>query len=404
MPTDSVIRHKNTLKKKKQNMKRARVSEVWNYYKVDSEEKKIAKCNICQTKLSFKGTVSNLNKHLKNKHLITAPVISSKIRQQEPEINPARPPIIVLGTETEASCDSQQACASTSADAVAPSGSSQSAAIPTTQITYEQPFNRIQSTMKMFTNSKKLSIKQRKEIDDALMLLYNKTFLPFSIVEDQYFNNFISKLNPAYQLPSRKHVSNNMLDADYHNCATEIREKLAGVDSACLTIDCWTSRAQEGYLSVTAHYIDDNFTLQTALLQCRVLSGPHTSANLSAELNEVIGAWNLNNKIKLVVSDNAHNVQNCIRDLNLKNFGCFAHTINLIAKDALKIPEIENFLAKLFYHFRRSNTAVEKLLKYQLNNNIKNPKKMIIDVTTDTMIIEFHLGTLRSTCSKEHYY
>jgi hypothetical protein len=51
--------------------KRAKISEVWNHFTVDSEQNKTAKCNICHLKLSFKGTVSNLNKHLKNKHLIT---------------------------------------------------------------------------------------------------------------------------------------------------------------------------------------------------------------------------------------------------------------------------------------------------------------------------------------------
>jgi hypothetical protein len=51
--------------------KHAKISEVWNHFTVDSEQNKTAKCNICHLKLSFKGTVSNLNKHLKNKHLIT---------------------------------------------------------------------------------------------------------------------------------------------------------------------------------------------------------------------------------------------------------------------------------------------------------------------------------------------
>lgn len=267
--------------------------------------------------LSLKGTVSNLSKHLKIKHFITAPTIPAKIARQEPEVNLLRS-LTSSETTSNTYADGQQASELTTND-VAPSGFSQSA--PTTQ-TDPQPSacKNVQPTLRMFSNTKKLSNKQRKEIDDALMLLFYKSFLPFSIVEDENFKKIVSILNPAYQLPSRKHVSNTLSDADYHSTATEVKEKLAKVDSACLTIDCWTSRAQEGYLAVTAHYVDNSFNLQTTLLQCRILSGPHTASNLSTELDEVINEWNLTKKIQLVVSDNAPNVQNCIKDLNLKNF------------------------------------------------------------------------------------
>jgi hypothetical protein len=49
-------------------------------------------------------------------------------------------------------------------------------------------------------------------------------------------------------------------------------------------MDRWTSRAQEGYFAITAHYIDDNFESKSALLQCSVLPEPHTSANISQDL------------------------------------------------------------------------------------------------------------------------
>ncbi|CAG4991880.1 unnamed protein product [Parnassius apollo] len=266
-------------------MKRARVSEVWNYFTVDSEENKLAKCTICQSKFSFKGTISNLNKHLKNKHFITVPTQNSR---QEQEVISTRPLTLPV---TESNADVEHA------DNFTLPGSSQTVSVPSVQTTSDpQASNKIQSTLRMFANTKKLSTKQRKEIDDSLMLLFSKSFLPFSIVEDGYFQNFVAKLNPAYQLPSRKHVSNTLLDAEYHNCSNKVRGELSNVDYACLTIDCWTSRAQEGYLAVTTHYIDKNFNLETALLQCRILSGPHTAVNLSTELNEVINDWNLTKK------------------------------------------------------------------------------------------------------------
>lgn len=365
-------------------MKRARISGVWHYFEVDSEEQKIAKCAVCQSKISFKATVSNLNKHLKNKHLITiTPHITTQpeITQQQP-LNSSKPtntqdfstiPLTVQPS-TSAATDPQAELPSRSTEQTNSKASNPRPII-----------NPVQQTIKIFSSIKKISAKQRKENDDALMMLFSKSFLPFSIVEDDYFKKFVEKLNPAYQLPSRKHVSKTLLDAEYLSCVNQVKENLVQVDSLCLTIDCWTSRAQEGYLAATAHYINQEFELETSLLQCYTLTGPHTAVNLSRELNDIVNEWKLDKKIRLVVSDNAPNVQNCIKELQLKNFGCFAHTINLIAKNSLNLPDVELFLTKLraiVSHFRRSNTAIEKLLKYQLNNNVSQPKKMIIDVAT----------------------
>jgi hypothetical protein len=69
----------------------------------------------------------------------------------------------------------------------------------------------------------------------------------------------------------------------------------------------------------------------------------------------------------------------------LKNFGCFAHTLNLIAKSAIALPEVDRLISKLktiVNHFKRSTTATEKLIKYQIQVGVAQPKKLLIDVPT----------------------
>jgi hypothetical protein len=157
----------------------------------------------------------------------------------------------------------------------------------------------------MLQQTKKNPGVQRKEIDDALMLLFIKDFQPFSVVEDKGFRKFVSTLNPTYQLPNRKHISNTMLTAEYQKCENDVKERFNAVKAACLTVDGWMSRAQEGYFAITAHYIDGNFESNSALL--------HTSANISQYLHRVISQWNLNKKSSFSGSSyNAANVQNSI--------------------------------------------------------------------------------------------
>lgn len=46
--------------------KRKNTSEMWNFFK--PVEAKFAICNMCDTKLSYKTSTSNLKKHLNTKH------------------------------------------------------------------------------------------------------------------------------------------------------------------------------------------------------------------------------------------------------------------------------------------------------------------------------------------------
>lgn len=69
--------------------------------------------------------------------------------------------------------------------------------------------------------------------------------------------------------------------------------------------------------------------------------------------------------------------------LGLKHFGCFAHSINLIVQDALKINSMSTIIGKvksIFGHFKRSPNASHELDKYQLNSG--TPKKLIQDIAT----------------------
>jgi len=53
-------------------------------------------------------------------------------------------------------------------------------------------------------------------------------------------------------------------------------------------------------------------------------------------IQSIIDKWKINDKIVLVVSDNAANIKGATSNLHLKHFGCFAHNLNLIVQEAIK--------------------------------------------------------------------
>ena len=77
---------------------------------------------------------------------------------------------------------------------------------------------------------------------------------PTSIVEDTGFNEFLSVVDPKYTPPSRRSIMRDHLPQLYKSKCNVLRKELEEVTHCSITTDCWTSRATEGYITVTCHY------------------------------------------------------------------------------------------------------------------------------------------------------
>ncbi|KAL4090123.1 hypothetical protein QTP88_025022 [Uroleucon formosanum] len=178
---------------------------------------------------------------------------------------------------------------------------------------------------------------RKKCVDNALLNMIVTNFQPFKIVEDTGFKQFINLLNPNYCLPTRQANSKTLISLEYQKCVAKVEDLITNeADNVCLTTDCWTSRCNESYIAVTAHFVNKDFILKSILLECSEFSERHTAVNLSVEIRSIITKWKLEAKVVLVVSDNASNIKNAINTLHLRHLGCFAHTINLVVEESLK--------------------------------------------------------------------
>ncbi|KAL0879302.1 hypothetical protein ABMA27_003081 [Loxostege sticticalis] len=335
---------------------RKNASALWSHYDKDDVNKK-AKCHLCQENLSFKSTTANLRNHLKRKHIGT---YSALVEEESPEIRSRAEDV--------------------PADLSQPSTSR--AAAQTNQILVPPPAKKAQK-IDFFMN-KKISADQKKKIDQDLLDLCIDSFHPFSIVEERAFIKFCRWI-PGYKLPTRKTLSNSLLDEAYFRAEKEIKTQVTSeVQSICLTTDLWTSRCTESYIAVTGHYLTEDFVFKTVLLGCCHFSGSHTSQNIASEINAIVDQWGLQGKVNFMVSDNGANVVKAVKDiLGLKHFGCFAHTLNLIVDDALKYcKEKIDKVRRIVTHYKKSTTSAERLAKYQLNQNTPQPKHLIQDVDT----------------------
>lgn len=345
--------------------KKARTSSTWTYFVVKDESFKIAKCDLCGQELNFKTTISNLKKHLERRH----PTVN---------LNVSKTPSVISQPEP---------CPGTSASTLNVSIVNPSYNTNATETHTETPTDIVQksqSSIRSFLPAqKKISEVQKKKLDNLLMRMFVYDYQPFTIVEDKGFVDFVNGLNPSYKLPNRKTITKTMLPGKFEQCFNAVRNELQAITSVCLSTDCWTSVNMESYLAVTAHYITDQYELRSILLECSCMSVSHTSVNLADAIKVIISKFHLNDKILVIVSDNANNIKAAVaNELKMKHFGCFAHTINLILQDALKIPkELIEKIKTVVNHFKRSSISLEKLVSVQKSMGLE-PKKLLQEVST----------------------
>jgi hypothetical protein len=107
---------------------------------------------------------------------------------------------------------------------------------------------------------------------------------PFSMVEDDGFIELIAHLQPRYMLPSRRYFSDTMLPQVYDNIKALVESELSEPDGkyVSFTSDIWTSsKSKETFISLSGHWIKQNFTHIDAVLHGTHFPGSHTGANIA---------------------------------------------------------------------------------------------------------------------------
>ena len=179
-------------------------------------------------------------------------------------------------------------------------------------------------------------------------------------------------------LPSRTTLSRTLLPEMYDDAVAAVKEKLCDFDAVGLTTDSWTSRSTENYIAVTAHYVTNEYKLQSCPLECVKFSERHTAQNLSRELQRVVSEWQLTDKVVSITTDNAAKIT------GWKHLSCFVHTLNLVVQSGMAaLKPVHDKVKAIVEFFHKSTTAAEKLrlLQQQLSPD-QQPLKLVNDVAT----------------------
>ena len=177
-------------------------------------------------------------------------------------------------------------------------------------------------------------------------------------------------LEPRYKIPQRGYMVDTAVPAMYEEVKKAVKTSLGAAQRVALTCDGWTSRATQSYVTITSHYISDDWEMVTHVLQTRAMHESHTGSNIADLLKRAVDEWGIRDKEPAIVTDNARNMTSAAELVGMPHFKCFAHTLNLSSQRALKLPAVQRLLARvrrITNFFRRSTIATYVLKEKQKN-------------------------------------
>ncbi|XP_047117392.1 zinc finger BED domain-containing protein 4-like [Schistocerca piceifrons] len=219
---------------------------------------------------------------------------------------------------------------------------------------------------------------KRAKIDEHILRLVAKEYLPFNVVESVEFRKMTYLLNENYVPPSRKTLSHSLLSQVFDSTLVRVRSAVQAASYICITTDGWTSVKNENYIAVSAHFIDENCNLKSYLLSSFKFHDKHTAENISNELQNVTSTWGITNKIVACTTDNAPNMVKAVMMCKWWHVPCFAHTLNLIVQASLEpVTDTRAKVKSIVEFFKRSPRALEKLhnIQKQMGVPILTPKQ-----------------------------
>ncbi|CAA0806027.1 Unknown protein [Striga hermonthica] len=222
---------------------------------------------------------------------------------------------------------------------------------------------------------------------------------PFNIVEHDYFVDFIKSLRPSFPLKSRVTTRKEIMDI-----YLEEKEKLYAYFKTVrcrfsATMDMWTSCQNKSYMSITIHWIDDDWKIQKRILSLFHVEGRHTGHKLAETFTEVMVSWFVEKRLFSLTLDNASSnkvaVEEIIDDLKENanaclvcediffHVRCACHILNLVARDGLSVisKTIEKIKA-LVLVVKGSPLQWEELMKRAAECGLDTNKGISLDVST----------------------
>ncbi len=137
----------------------------------------------------------------------------------------------------------------------------------------------------------------RKEVDSHLQKFFVSSLAPIIMVDNKEFKNFVSSLNPRYNVPCAKNLMSK-LKKEYEEMKRELKKDVQECEFVGITHDSWTSIATKSFETSTVHYIKETpitgeWKLKSKVLDTSNIAGDHSAEAIAKYLSGVKENWKL---------------------------------------------------------------------------------------------------------------
>jgi hypothetical protein len=129
--------------------------------------------------------------------------------------------------------------------------------------------------------------------------------MPFIIVKNRRFQDFLRPLNPQYDLPTRASISNTIVPNLYNEIKAKVSVFLRNAEDICCIGVGWASRTVKHFLALTAHFLSADFKMESVTVGIVKLVEQNTNGHPSAITKILSECDGLHQKVRLLVTDAA---------------------------------------------------------------------------------------------------
>lgn len=179
-----------------------------------------------------------------------------------------------------------------------------------------------------------------------------------------------------------------MASDEYLKKKTLVKQKLSKVKIFNFTTDCWTSVQNFSYISLTSHFLDENFSLSSIVLAIRHIVGGHSSNNMCEKIKEIMNEFEVEQKSKFITTDNAKSMVQMAEKLNLIRIPCIAHILHLIVTNTFKSIK-ENCSKETNNESDLETEYVAESHPYFKNENLLSNEKESLKLNSKTTFLTY---------------
>lgn len=278
-------------------------SIVWHFFEKYKEHgRKKSKCRLCNHTANYHKNTTYLKDHLKRRHPLQLTLTENEVKPRE-NYEPPR---------------------------VVPSSSNDEVPVPPPLVPLAKKQKQVQYNVASQTEV------DCHSLDRALLRMIVVDYQPLTIVENIGFIEFVKRLQPNYDLSSKKKLSQKILAAEYQTVFRKVSDRLCTVSDLSITTDLWTASSNKCYLTITGHFIYE-FKLNSYVLGTEETGDNHTASNISEAINNIMAKYPGSlNKISTVITNNRSYIEEAVTDYLKKSHDpCIAIILNSFVQESI---------------------------------------------------------------------